>query len=46
MEDFKMIIEPFVPDGAFMDKFGFFYNRNGSDWVDGVLNMFTGSYYT
>jgi len=42
MEDFKMIIEPFVPDGAFMDKFGFFYNRNGSDWVDGVFNMFTG----
>ena len=25
-----------------MDKFGFYYGRNGSDWWDGVFNMFTG----
>ncbi|TRY75716.1 hypothetical protein TCAL_08673 [Tigriopus californicus] len=25
-----------------MDKFGFFYGRNGSDWFDGVFNMYTG----
>jgi len=24
------------------DKFGFFYGRNGSDWWDGIFNMFTG----
>jgi len=25
-----------------MDKFGIFYNRNGSDWYDGVFNIHTG----
>ena len=25
-----------------MDKFGYFYPRNGTDWYDGVYNMFTG----
>lgn len=25
-----------------MDRFGYFYPRNGSDWFDGVWNMFTG----
>ena len=25
-----------------MDKFGYFYPRNGSDWFDGVFNMYTG----
>jgi hypothetical protein len=26
-----------------MDKFGYFYPRNGSDWYDGVFNMYTGA---
>jgi len=43
MEDFEAFIKPFVPEGAFMDKFGFFYNRNGSDYMDGVFNMYTGA---
>eukprot|EP00088_Acartia_fossae_P042692 TRINITY_DN4488_c0_g2_i2.p1 TRINITY_DN4488_c0_g2~~TRINITY_DN4488_c0_g2_i2.p1 ORF type:complete len:496 (+),score=94.32 TRINITY_DN4488_c0_g2_i2:56-1543(+) len=42
MEALKFILKAFIPDGAFMDKFGFFYARNGSDYVDGVFNMFTG----
>ena len=25
-----------------MDKFGIFYQRNNTDWFDGVFNMFTG----
>ena len=25
-----------------MDKFGYFYPRNGSDWYDGVWNIYTG----
>lgn len=25
-----------------MDKFGYYYPRNGSDWFDGVFNMYTG----
>jgi len=32
-----------VPDGAIMDKFAFFYGRNGTDWTDGVWNMYTGA---
>jgi len=32
-----------VPIPGLMDKFGFYYDRNGSDWWDGVFNMFTGS---
>jgi hypothetical protein len=32
-----------VPIPGIMDKFGFYYGRNGSDWWDGVFNMFTGS---
>ena len=35
-------IKEMIPPGALMDKFGFFYNRNGSDAIDGVWNMFTG----
>ena len=31
-----------VPIPGIMDKFGFYYGRNGSDWWDGVFNMFTG----
>lgn len=27
-----------------MDKFGYYYSRNGSDWVDGVFNMYTGKH--
>ena len=42
MEDLKFILKEFIPDGAFMDKFGLFYARNGTDYVDGVWNMFTG----
>ena len=43
MTDLKAILKEFVPDGAFMDKFAFFYARNGTDWVDGVFNMYTGA---
>jgi len=43
MNDLKVLIKDFVPDGAFMDKFAFFYARNGSDYVDGVFNMYTGA---
>jgi scavenger receptor class B, member 1 len=32
-----------VPIPGIMDKFGFYYGRNGSDWWDGVFNMFTGT---
>ena len=32
-----------VPIPGIMDKFGFYYGRNGSDWWDGIFNMFTGS---
>ena len=32
-----------VPEGAIMDKFAFFYGRNGTDWTDGVWNMYTGA---
>jgi len=42
MEDLKLILKEFIPDGLFMDKFGLFYARNGTDYVDGVWNMFTG----
>ena len=35
-------IEPFIPQGSLMDKFAFFYGRNGTDYTDGVWNMFTG----
>jgi len=43
MNGAKFFIKNYVPAGAFMDKFAFFYNRNGSDFVDGVFNMFTGA---
>jgi len=36
-------IKKFIPDGSLMDKFAFFYGRNGTDYVDGVFNMFTGA---
>ena len=32
-----------VPIPGIMDKFGFYYGRNGSDWWDGVFNMYTGA---
>jgi len=35
-------ISKFVPPGSVMDKFAFFYGRNGTDYTDGVWNMFTG----
>jgi hypothetical protein len=35
-------IKPFIPPGI-TEKFAFFYKRNGSDFTDGVFNMFTGS---
>ena len=31
-----------IPIPGIMDKFGFYYGRNGSDWWDGVFNMYTG----
>ena len=42
MDELKFLLKNFIPDGAFMDKFGLFYARNGTDYVDGVWNMFTG----
>jgi CD36 family len=42
MKDASFIIKPYVPAGAFMDRFGLFYGRNGTDYVDGVFNMYTG----
>jgi len=35
-------IKKMIPPGSVTDKFAFFYNRNGTDYVDGVWNMFTG----
>ena len=35
-------IKKFLPPGSTPDKFGFFYQRNGSDVVDGTFNMYTG----
>ncbi len=32
-----------VPIPGLMDKFGFYYGRNGSDWWDGIFNMYTGA---
>jgi len=34
-------IKKFIPPGI-TDKFAFFYQRNGTDFTDGVWNMFTG----
>jgi len=31
-----------IEDEQKMDKFGWFYNRNGTTWSDGVLEMYTG----
>ena len=42
MLDDLPFIRPFIPSGSLMDKFGFFYGRNGTDYIDGVWNMFTG----
>jgi len=36
-------IQKFIPQGGITDKFAFFYNRNGTDYTDGVFNMFTGA---
>jgi len=35
-------IKKYIPEGSVMDKFAFFYGRNGTDYTDGVFNMFTG----
>jgi hypothetical protein len=43
MKDASFFIRPYVPEGAFMDKFAFFYGRNGTDYMDGVFNMYTGA---
>ena len=43
MKDASFLIKPYVPPGAFMDRFAFFYGRNGTDYMDGIFNMFTGS---
>lgn len=42
MNSLKSFMKGVVPDGAFTDKFGFFYKRNGSTSADGVYNMYTG----
>lgn len=39
---FLPFIKKMVPEGSVMDKFAFFYGRNGTDYTDGVFNMFTG----
>merc|ERR1719158_1789223 len=36
-------IKKMIPPGSVTDKFAFFYNRNGTDYIDGVWNMFTGA---
>merc|ERR1719283_353034 len=36
MNSLKSFMKGVVPDGAFTDKFGFFYKRNGSTSADGV----------
>ncbi len=33
-----------IPIPGIMDRFGFYYGRNGSDWWDGVFNMYTGKW--
>lgn len=44
IEDIKSLLPSgVVPEGAIMDKFAFFYGRNGTDWTDGVWNMHTGA---
>jgi len=35
-------IKKMIPEGSLMDRFAFFYGRNGTDYTDGVFNMFTG----
>jgi len=39
-------IKKMIPEGSIMDKFAFFYGRNGTDYVDGVFNMMTGAGHT
>jgi len=36
-------LKDLIPEGSLMDKFGFFYGRNNTDYIDGVWNMFTGA---
>jgi len=36
-------VKKLIPEGSLMDKFAFFYGRNGTDYMDGVWNIFTGS---
>jgi len=40
--DWIPAIKKLIPEGSIMDKFAFFYGRNGTDYTDGVFNMFTG----
>jgi len=40
-EEALPFIKKFIPPGI-TDKFAFFYQRNGTDFTDGVWNMFTG----
>lgn len=35
-------IKDLIPPGSMTDKFAFFYNRNGTDYIDGIFNMYTG----
>jgi len=36
-------IKDLIPAGSLTDKFAFFYGRNGTDYTDGVFNMYTGA---
>merc|ERR1719153_1305874 len=38
-EDVEQMEDPF---SLTMDKFGYFYKRNGTTWADGELRMHTG----
>lgn len=44
-DDMANLVEefPFIPKDGLTDKFAFFYDRNGTDYADGVFNMFTGA---
>ncbi len=40
LTDTKALPDSLVPEK--MDRFGYFYPRNGTDWFDGIYNMYTG----
>jgi len=44
-DDMKNLVKefPFIPQDGLTDKFAFFYQRNGTDYIDGVFNMYTGA---